>query len=338
MPMRSTTAGRSGRHLGKTVHEVTPAHLPLSWYQDTARHFCDFPEFPNGAMGLSIAESARANGSRVLLNGIGGDQWLCGSELCYAEAIAGWRGRELLNILGEDVRAAGLRTTLWRFLRFGIVPLLPERNPASPADRLCQVAQDYSRWQAGLALWGDGCPVWGERSGFPAGVLTVVGRVAQRQQLAYLNDAYQRAAIEMHERLCAQTGLELRQPFWNARIVEFALATPERSRLRGQEDKWLHRRAMKGLLPENVLQRSSKAEFSVTFAKYWADLAPHLTGTVLARRGGWVNPQAIRSMLKACSQPNSSDWPSMAMWALWTLFGVDAASCAECGSQRDVHK
>ena len=81
-------------------------------------------------------------------------------------------------------------------------------------------------------------------------------------------------AMEMGERLYAQAGLEVRQPFWNARIVQFALATPERSRLRGGQDKWLHRQAMKGLLPETVLQRSDKAEFSVTFSKYWADLAP----------------------------------------------------------------
>ena len=43
-------------------------------------------------MGLSIADSARVNGARVLLNGLGGDQWLCGSELVYADALAGWRG------------------------------------------------------------------------------------------------------------------------------------------------------------------------------------------------------------------------------------------------------
>ena len=137
----------------------------------------------------------------------------------------------------------------------------------------------------------------------------------------------------MNERLYAQAGLEMRQPFWNVRIVEFALATPERSRLRGQEDKWLHRRAMKGLLPEHVLQRNSKAEFSVAFARYWADLGPHLTGSLLSRRRGWVNPQAIRSMLKGCSQPNSSDWPRMALWVLWSLFGLDAVSCAKGGSQ-----
>ena len=101
-----------------------------------------------------------------------------------------------------------------------------------------------------------------------------VGRLGQSHQLACLYDAYQMLAIEMAERLYAQVGLEMRQPFWNARMVEFALATPERSRLRGNEDKWLHRRAMQGLLPEDVLRRSSKAEFSVTFSRYLTDLGP----------------------------------------------------------------
>ena len=140
-----------GAHLGKSIHEITPSHVPLSWYQDVALQHQDFPDFPNGgAMGLPIAETARASGSRVLMNGLGGDQWLGGSAAaCYAEAIAGWRGRELLNILAADIHAAGLRTTLWRLLHHGIVPLLPEpaqqnlraiyvrlRQPSAQADPL----------------------------------------------------------------------------------------------------------------------------------------------------------------------------------------------------------
>ena len=152
-----------------------------------------------------------------------------------------------------------------------------------------------------------------------------VQRLGQSHQLACLYDAYQMLAIEMAERLYAQVGLEMRQPFWNARMVEFALATPERSRLRGNEDKWLHRRAMQGLLPEDVLRRSSKAEFSVTFSRCWTDLGPHMTETVLARRRDWVKPQPVRTMLQACSEADPSNWPGMAAWALWALFGVDAA-------------
>ena len=68
-------------------------------------------------------------------------------------------------------------------------------------------------------------------------------------------------AIEMDERLYAQAGLEMRQPFWNARIVEFALATPERSRLRGQEDKWLHRRAMRDCCRKTYCSAAAKPSF-----------------------------------------------------------------------------
>ena len=141
MPMRSITAGRSGRIWASPSTKSRLPTCPLSWYQDVALHYQDFPDFPNGgAMGLPIAERARANGSRVLMNGLGGDQWLCGSDSGYAEAIAGWRGRELLNILGDDISATGLRTTLWRLLRHGIVPLLPERAQQNLRTDLREVA------------------------------------------------------------------------------------------------------------------------------------------------------------------------------------------------------
>lgn len=313
-----------GEHLGQSIHAVAPAYLPLSWYQDSAQHYCDFPRFPNGTMGLSIADLVRANGSTVVLNGVGGDQWLCGSQFCYTEAIAGWRGQELLSILNDDLRAAGLRATLGRFLRFGIIPLLPSRTQQA-------LLGSYAKLRG---TGNAGKPDWLARQmrdrfdrraqQFRQPSASEAGSLVQRQQLDCLNDAYQGLAVKMTERLYAKAGLEVRQPFWNARIVEFALATPERSRLRGQEDKWLHRRAMKGLLPENVLQRTGKAEFSVTFTKFLAELTAHLSGAVFPRRQGWVNASSIQAMLKRCGQPERSNLRGMVLWVLWTNFGMDA--------------
>ncbi|MBK9199492.1 hypothetical protein [Candidatus Skiveiella danica] len=91
---------------------------------------------------------------------------------------------------------------------------------------------------------------------------------------------------------------------------------------------------MQGLLPENVLQRSDKAEFSVTFPRYWGELGQLLYTKVLPMRQNWADWQSVESMLQACSHPDPADWPGMAMWALWTLFGVDAASRAGCQSPR----
>jgi asparagine synthase (glutamine-hydrolysing) len=327
-----------GVHLGRHIHEIQPAHRPLSWYVDTARHFCDFPEFPNGAMGLSIADSARASGSRVLLKGLGGDQWLCGSEMVYAEALAGWRGGELLNILKEEYQSFGFRTTVWRTLRNGIVPLLPPTTQQI-------LRAGYVKFRRTSPV--DGPPEWlaepmhirfqARRQELQPLRAQFLPRPVQEHQLAYLHDAYQRMAMEIGERLYAQAGLEVRQPYWNARIVEFALATPERSRLRGGEDKWLHRRAMKGLLPGKVLQRRDKAEFSVTFSQYWTEMAPHLTGAVIPRRNGWVSQAPVHAMLEACLQRDPSERAAMAMWSLWTLFCVDAVvRSADAAEMRSV--
>ena len=264
--------------------------------------------------------------SRVLLNGLGGDQWLCGSDTVYAEAIAGRRGRELLSTLRDDLHAAGLRTTLWRLLRHGVVPLLPE--PAQQSLRALYAKLRRSPAQADPPDWlAQPMRTWiqARQQAYRPPFSSEVRRLGQSRQLACLYDAYQMLAIEMAERQYAHVGLEMRQPFWNASMVEFALATPERSRLRGNEDKWLHRRAMQGLLPQSVLQRSSKAEFSVTFSRCWGELEPWLVSQVLPLRQNWVKPEPVRSMLQACSEADPSNWPGMAAWALWALFGVDAA-------------
>ena len=71
--------------------------------------------------------------------------------------------------------------------------------------------------------------------------------------------------VEMEERMAASCCAELRRPFFSANIIQFSLSTPERWRLRGNIDKYLHRKAAAGLLPENVRRRQEKAEFTVTY-------------------------------------------------------------------------
>ena len=113
-----------------------------------------------------------------------------------------------------------------------------------------------------------------------------VQRLGQAHQLACLYDAYQMLAIEMAERLYAQVGLEIRQPFWNARMVEFALATAERSRLRGQRGQMAaSARNARGCCRKCVA-RSSKAEFSVTFSRYGLTLGSAPDRGRLTRRPG----------------------------------------------------
>ena len=312
-----------GAHLGRSIHEVTPAHMPLHWYQETARLYREFPDYPNGAMGLSIAETARSHGSRVLVSGTGGDEWAGGCRLYYAEAIAGWRGSELLALLQQDTGEAGLAAAFWQPLRYGILPLLPDslrgdlrkiaafvRNPRSvrprswlaPAmqQRLAQRQKQNGlepklRWQ----------------------------QLGQRRQWQNLSDAYITLAREINERRASRIGLEWRQPFWNQQNIQAAFATPEHLRLRGYENKWLHRRALARLLPEQVLQRKSKAEFSVAFRRYWSELRPLLISDVLPRSQDWMEHLGFSNLLGRAFDSQSEVWSE---GVAWTLFGLDAVA------------
>ncbi|WP_310582473.1 asparagine synthase (glutamine-hydrolyzing) [Deinococcus sp.] len=310
-----------GIHLGRTIHEVTPAHKPLDWYRETARRYREFPDYPNGAMGLSIAETARSRGSRVLVSGTGGDEWAGGCRLYYAEAMAGWRGRELLALLQRDTRESGLAAAFWRPLRHGVLPLLPDslrrdlrkiadfargRGRDRPPSWLAPAMQQrlaQRRKQDEL----ESSPRW--------------ERLGQRRQWLNLSDAYVTLARGINERRASRMGLEWRQPFWDARIIQAAFATPERLRLRGHESKWLHRRALAGLLPEQVLQRQSKAEFSVAFSRYWSKLRPQLVADVLPRRLDWMEHSGFCDLLSRAFDPRREDWSE---GIAWTLFGLDA--------------
>src|SRR5690606_30323751 len=104
-----------------------------------------------------------------------------------------------------------------------------------------------------------------QRSAIQSADDTNVARTGQRSQLLQLNGAYGLLARESEERLCAWAGLEIRRPFWDRRLVEFAIATPERLRCSAATSKSLHRLAMTALLPQSVLGRTSKADFMVAF-------------------------------------------------------------------------
>jgi len=312
-----------GTHLGRIIHEVTPAHMPLDWYRETARLYRGFPDYPNGAMGLSIAEMARLRGSRVLLSGTGGDEWAGGCRLYYAEAVAGLRLGELFTLIQQDAREAGVPAALWWSLRHGVLPLLP----GSLRRELQQIAlflrvRGYYKPPSWLT------PAMQQRLAQcrkqnQLGTSPDWARLGQRRQWLNLSDPYATIAREINECRASRVGLEWRQPFWDARIIQAAFATPENLRLRGYESKWLHRRALAGFLPEQVLQRRSKAEFDVTFSRYWSDLKRQLIEDVLPRRLNWVEPTEFIDVLGRAFNPQSEDW---SLGIAWTLFGLDAVA------------
>jgi hypothetical protein len=102
------------------------------------------------------------------------------------------------------------------------------------------------------------------------------------------------------------TGVELRSPLYDRRIVEFALSRPRSERASGAETKHLLRRSMKGLLPAEFLApRATRTGVTVGYSRKWmkerypslfADFFHHPS---LLEELGIIDSGALRRSLEA---------------------------------------
>jgi hypothetical protein len=98
----------------------------------------------------------------------------------------------------------------------------------------------------------------------------------------------------------ASFGFEYRHPFYDTRIVDFAWSLPAEQCWRRLDQKIIVPLAMRGLLPERLTQRSTKAEFSEIFVQALrtsgAAERKDFFHCLRVAAAGWVVPGQLRSM------------------------------------------
>ncbi|MHB8123077.1 MAG: asparagine synthase (glutamine-hydrolyzing) [Desulfuromonadaceae bacterium] len=101
------------------------------------------------------------------------------------------------------------------------------------------------------------------------------------------------------DRASMANSLEVRVPFLNHRLLEFAGKLPLRFKLHGLTRKYLLRLAFKDVLPPTILRRSKKG-FNMPVARWLTGplkpLAAELFSEARLARGGLFQPQYVRSL------------------------------------------
>jgi asparagine synthase (glutamine-hydrolysing) len=138
--------------------------------------------------------------------------------------------------------------------------------------------------------------------------------------------------LEYADRMSMANSLEVRAPFTDYKLLEFALRVPERMKVRGTETKWITRQAMKDLLPPEVLNKK-KMGFNPPLPMWInGELRPviqkFLSPENLERRGIF-RPQAVQKLVRD-HQENRRD-NSLKIWALlmvevWQRMYIDNES------------
>ena len=259
----------------------------------------------------------------VALGGDGGDELFAGYQTFLAEA---W-GRLYFDHTPASLRGAIAAAVRWLPTRSGYFSLDFKANQFlqggdTPGPRR------HQRWLAsfppeelpallapgfGQALSGDPLSAVDERVRTGPAV-AVWDRLLDFYARFYLPDDVNTKV----DRASGAVGLEVRAPFLDTALVDFACRLPPHMRLRWRSPKYILKRAMRGHLPKEILTRR-KQGFAVPVARWLReDLAPALRDELApdkVRREGFFDPAFVDGLVGDHLSGRRDRRK-----ALWTLF------------------
>ncbi|WP_296718914.1 asparagine synthase-related protein [Erythrobacter sp.] len=293
---------------------------------ETLLEDCDGPTHaPNLACMRRAVGAANESGIGVLLDGHGGDEvvshgyGLLGELAARGNWLSLWRearaaadnyGRSSLALTRQF--AARQNRVDARILARLLAPLdrAPKVSGGGPAHLLSRDLIDRTAFKERLRSFAQPETAAGE----------------QQQHHAVLTSALQPYAFEVHAAFYRSMGVEARYPFWDRRLVEFCLSLPAHEKLSGGWSRLVLRRAMAGIVPEPVLARRDKLDFTVHLAR---GLVVHHRDRIEAlfadepgnRLGDYCDLGVARSAFAAiCADPDAA--PGTQVQMVWRAIAL----------------
>ena len=302
-------------HVGRVIHEIPPSLMTVEWYADLVSRFCEFPHYPNTAMSQGIHEAARSDGRRVILTGYGGDEWQMGSRYYYNDLLRRADLKGMFSAFRDEKKAFGARTALYGVIRFGLAPTLPRGvfERIKRARRRFAGVPRMNGFRLSDRLLAE-LPHQSARGAF----LPPNAAPRHEESFRMLQSPQRRDARESFNLLASTGEIEKRDPMTSTSMVEFHFRTPDIIRQRADEFRICHRTAMRDYLPDAVLNRGSKADFSSTIFALKDEICSSRLDSLEECAKRWLNPeeiQRIRDMARA------QTLDPMEIWAFWALFG-----------------
>ena len=250
---------------GLKVHYIQGDLLgPLSEVDRALWHFDEAFAAPNLSLHWAMYGAAQNAGVRALLDGIDGDTTVShGLERLPALAAAGRIGalsRELQALSRRH--GHGIARLAWQC---AIEPLVP----VALRQRFGRLRGQKPRWLAQSIIR----PEFSRRMGVVDRLEAHEraqgrgGRSARAQHCQAMQSGLIPYALELADKAAAAFGVEPRYPFFDRRLMELCLSLPADQKLHDGWSRMVMRRAMKGMLPESVRWRVSKANLGPNFTR-----------------------------------------------------------------------
>jgi asparagine synthase (glutamine-hydrolysing) len=260
-----------------------------------------------------VFDAARRAGMRVMLGGQGAD-----------EIFAGYRpylSVRLATLLRQGRLADSIR--FWSSARR--MPGVDHLLLRAGGELLPPMAQRGARRAMGEELWPAALDrQWFERTGIctDSPVVPAVSDSRVRNRLVDAMHAKVLPALLRYEdRNAMAFSIENRVPFLTTAIADFALSLPDEYLIDAKGgSKAVLRAAMRGIVPDLVLDRSDKVAFATPEAGWLEDAAPWIETTLAQERGRSPSPlrlAAVRDLWTGRARP-----PRGSTTALWRAISL----------------
>lgn len=132
-------------------------------------------------------------------------------------------------------------------------------------------------------------------------------------------------ALRFNDRVSMRSSTELREPFLDHRLFEFALRQPANRKINMGQHKWLLRKIIKEFLPVNLTEapkrplQTPQREWLRGELRGWA--TDHIENTLALYGGTWLNPAAVRQNWNRFCRGESDNSFYVWQWISLSLMG-----------------
>jgi asparagine synthase (glutamine-hydrolysing) len=297
-------AERVGRHIGIPIRNIGIGRDEYLRLLSRATWHLDAPPYhPSEAALLGVTTACRADGIKVVLTGEGADE-LFGGYPWYTATRNRWLWRDWRKRLGE--KGAGASWQLLPIPRRGDFETNLRRQLVLDADAGALSARLFDKLSG------------------------IENRADRAFLVSGLTDLYSHLALLLHrhDHMGMAASIEMRVPFIENALIDFAIHLPRRAKQRGRQRKWTEKMVAAERLPRDIVF-ARKRGFPMP-QSYFRGTERLLAGGLLAEQLGWsrqTTEWAIDSFRQSASPRFLA--VSMEVWLQQTLGGQSIEAMGE---------
>lgn len=334
------------KHLQVPLHQITVDASTLSTQiEQMIRHMEEPVADPAALNVLLISQLARSHNIKVLLSGAGGDDLFTGYRRHTALTMDRMRQKipaPIIKTILSLLQSANPEHTMVRRLKKWL-----HNNAADKQQQLLQ----YFSWADGDNIdslyanptmqTAEQSTVWQPMQEFLENLsphCSDLQKMLALEQRFFLSDHN----LNYTDKMSMAAGVEVRVPFLDLELVEFAHSLPDRFKQRGLTGKWILKQAMTGILPKQIIHRP-KVGFGVPLRRWVKHELRELIGDILSPASllsrGLFAPEQVTKLIadnEAGLVDASYTIFSLMCVELWCRQFVDKSEVEACHHERNA--